>query len=96
MAEIDGNIIILDERYEGEGHRIICLVNKVLESQITNIYIDMKNVTFINSIAIGEIVKSFLLCKEKNVKLNVLNYSEDIRRSLKYSGVLDLMGIEVS
>ncbi len=91
--EIEGNRIILEERHIGERARIINMIDKVITEGYKDITVDMHKVTFMDSIAIGDLVKSALVCRQQGINFIIENYNSDIKRSLVYSGLSEIFHI---
>lgn len=91
---MQGNRIILEESFSGVKDKIIYAVEELLSEKYEEIIIDMNKVVFIDSIAIGYLVKCHKNCVGRNASLILTNFNSNIRRSIVYAGLADIFKIE--
>ncbi|GAB4320287.1 MAG: hypothetical protein Kow0059_14540 [Candidatus Sumerlaeia bacterium] len=92
--EIQGNRILLEPRFIGFRDKILAKVNELIAKKHTEIYIDMRQVEFIDSIAIGDLVKCHLTCSAHRIPLKLENVSDHIKRTLNYAGLSEMFNLD--
>ncbi|MCB2153873.1 STAS domain-containing protein [bacterium] len=63
------------------------------ESQRRQVLLDFRRVDFIDSMAIGHLVRLYLECKRQGIQLRTVNVASIPRRSLVHAGVTELLGL---
>ena len=92
--EIRDNCILLEQRFIGFRDKILSTVNELIAKKQEEIVIDMNKVEFIDSIAIGDLVKCHLTCNAHEIPLKLVNVSDHIRRTLNYAGLSEMFKLE--
>jgi anti-anti-sigma factor len=94
--EIQGNRILLEQRFIGFRDKILAKVNEMISKKQGEIIIDMKHVEFIDSIAIGDLVKCHLTCNAHQVPLKLVHLSDHIKRTLNYAGLSEMFSLDAA
>jgi anti-anti-sigma factor len=92
--EIHDNRILLEQRFIGFRDKILSTVNELIAKKQEEIVIDMTKVEFIDSIAIGDLVKCHLTCSAHQILLRLENVSDHIRRTLNYAGLSEMFKLD--
>lgn len=94
--EIQGNRILLEQRFIGFRDKILAKVNELIAKKQSVIVIDMGKVEFIDSIAIGDLVKCHLTCSAHQIPLKLENLSDHIKRTLNYAGLSEMFSLDTA
>ena len=94
--EIQGNRIMLEQRFIGFRDKILNKVNELIAKKQSEIIIDMCDVEFIDSIAIGDLVKCHLTCNAHHIPLKLENLSDHIKRTLNYAGLSEMFSLDAA
>ncbi len=63
------------------------------EQGFTALFLEMSDIRFMDSLAIGILVRLALTAREAKLRLNLYKMNPDVRRALLMSGAGDLLGI---
>lgn len=72
----------------------VCLqIPRLKESGVTHLFLDMREIKFMDSLDIGILVRVALTARNAGLKFFVARTQPDVRRALTMSGAGELLGI---
>ena len=85
--------IVVREPLESFLAELMFQVGTWKETSRREVDLDFARVEFIDSMAIGHLVRLYLECKKQGIQLRTVNVATVPRRSLVHAGVTELLGL---